>query len=92
MYCGHTICSKCLIQACDNSNSIDLNCPNCGSSNSMENMEYVKLFGEFSDQLNGSYCIKLESIVSKLQEVITLDRFSKVIIFSSVSISYILYV
>ncbi|XP_016658766.1 E3 ubiquitin-protein ligase SHPRH-like [Acyrthosiphon pisum] len=83
LYCGHTICSKCLIQAYGNSNSIYLNCPKCRSSNLMENMECVKLYREFGDNLIGSYSIKLESIVSKLKKVIALDKCSKVIIFSS---------
>lgn len=91
MYCGHTLCSNCLIRICDTSNSTDLNCPKCGSSNSMENMEYFKTYKEFGAQLIGSYSIKLESIVSKLTEVIASDESSKVIIFSYVSISYNLY-
>jgi len=89
LYCGHIICSECLIQACDNSNSIVLKCPKCSCLNLMENMERVKFYGEFEEQLIGSYSIKLESILYKLKEVITLDKCSKIIIFSSVSISYI---
>jgi len=54
-------------------------------------MERIKEHHEFDVQLVGSYCSKLESIVSKLKEVIALDKFIKVIIFSSVSISYILH-
>ena len=79
MYCGHTICSQCLIQACDNSNSFNLNCPNRRSSNLKENMERAKLYRGFGDNLIGSYSIKSESIVSKLKEVKALDKCSKVI-------------
>ncbi|XP_022167343.1 E3 ubiquitin-protein ligase SHPRH-like [Myzus persicae] len=81
--CGHCVCNKCFIEECDATYSIQLSCPKCFLIYSMKDMERIKEYHDFGVQLNGSYCIKLESIVSKLKEFITIDEYSKVVIFSS---------
>lgn len=78
----------------NHSDAMEIVCPMCRNHTPMESVSYVKNLREDEVSgvtIKGSFSTKIESIVLKLMELISEDPKVKVLIFSSVSSSVILF-
>lgn len=86
LYCGHSICRKCLTTMCENYNELNIKCPICRNEMTLDSICYVRRYQEEGIEIKGSFSTKIRSVTKKLMELIIQEPKVKVLIFSCVSI------